>query len=62
MFGRGNLFDEYPYADTTGRGFYERFMAGETLRAGWVEPSDFEPEPIPPNDQGAPDYRSSSPR
>jgi arylsulfatase A-like enzyme len=62
MFGRGNLFDEYPYADTTGRGFYERFMAGETLRAGWVEPSDFEPEPIPPSDQGAPDYHPSIPR
>ena len=54
LLGRGAEFDRYPYADTTGRGFYERFMAGEELRAGWVEPTDFEPEPIPEEDQGAP--------
>jgi len=46
MFGQGHIFDEYPYADEGQRGFYERFMAGEKLRAGWVNPTDFETEPL----------------
>jgi len=44
--GEGHVFDEYPYSDESGRGFYERFVRGEPLSAGWVEPSDFESEPI----------------
>jgi hypothetical protein len=28
------------------RGFYERYMRGEKLRAGWVSPSDFEKKPV----------------
>ena len=46
MFGRGDVFDKYEYANPTTAGFYERFMAGEKLRAGWVSSTDFEPEPI----------------
>jgi N-sulfoglucosamine sulfohydrolase len=46
MFGRGYVFDEYPYADDSGRSFYERYMRGEKLRAGWVNPTDFEKEPL----------------
>ena len=46
LFGRGHIFDEYKYADQTGVNFYERFMAGEKLKAGWVEATDFEKEPI----------------
>ncbi len=46
MFGKGNVFEEYLYANPDGRGFYERYMKGEKLRAGWVSPSDFEKEPI----------------
>jgi len=46
MFGRGDVFDKYPYADASGRNFYERYMRGETTRAGWVNPTDFENEPI----------------
>ncbi len=42
MSGRGHVFDEYPYADERQRNFYERFMKGEKLTAGWVNPSDFE--------------------
>ncbi len=44
MFGRGHLFDEYE--PTRGAGFYERFMRGEKPNAGWVNETDFEPEPI----------------
>ncbi len=46
MFGRGNIFEEYAYADPGLRGFYERFMKGEKLQAGWVSPTDFAPAPL----------------
>jgi len=42
MEGRGAIFDEYPHANPGHVGFYERFMAGEKLKAGWVSPTDFE--------------------
>ncbi|MDA0196681.1 MAG: sulfatase [Bacteroidetes bacterium] len=41
MFGNGSIFDSYEYADPTGVNFYERFTKGETLNAGWVNPTDF---------------------
>jgi hypothetical protein len=40
MDGRGDVFDKY--SPTTGDGFYEKFMRGEAVNAGWVEPTDFE--------------------
>jgi arylsulfatase A-like enzyme len=43
MAGQGHVFDEYPYANPAQRNFYERFMKGEKLNAGWVNPTDFEP-------------------
>jgi N-sulfoglucosamine sulfohydrolase len=46
IVGDGAIFDEYPYAGQAHRGFYERFMQGENLTAGWVNPSDFEKQPI----------------
>jgi N-sulfoglucosamine sulfohydrolase len=42
MSGQGHIFDRYPYADPTGRNFYERYRRGEKMRAGWVNPEDFE--------------------
>ena len=45
MEGGGAIFDSYPYSDRGSAGFYERFMAGEKISAGWVNPSDFEPVP-----------------
>jgi len=46
MFGKGHLFDEY--RPTSGDGFYEQFMRGEKVNAGWVQPTDFEPKPLAP--------------
>jgi N-sulfoglucosamine sulfohydrolase len=46
MSGQGHLFDNYK--PTTGDGFYEKFMQGEKMNAGWVEETDFEKEPIQP--------------
>jgi len=40
--GQGEVFDQYLYADKKTHDFYNRYMAGEDLKAGWVEPGDFE--------------------
>ena len=42
MFGNGHIFDEYEYAGDNSRNFYERYMNGEDINAGWVNESDFE--------------------
>ena len=44
--GEGDIFDTYPYAGKQHRGFYERYMSGENLNAGWVNASDFEKMPL----------------
>jgi N-sulfoglucosamine sulfohydrolase len=46
MFGQGDVFDAYPYAEEATRNFYERYMRGEKVKAGWVEDSDFEQGPL----------------
>lgn len=46
MSGRGAVFDQYPYANAGHRNFYERYLRGEEIRAGWVNASDFEPRPL----------------
>jgi arylsulfatase A-like enzyme len=46
MSGNGHIFDEYPNSAPAERGFYERFMRGENVRAGWVNRSDFEKTPL----------------
>jgi N-sulfoglucosamine sulfohydrolase len=45
-YGKGDLFDKYPYADEIVRNFYSRFMKGELTRksASWVDSTDFETE------------------
>lgn len=42
MFGNGEVFDQYPYYGKASKDFYNRFMNGEELNAGWVNKSDFE--------------------
>jgi N-sulfoglucosamine sulfohydrolase len=46
QFGHGAIFDRYVYADEKVRNFYERFMRGEKMTAGWVNETDFEKGPI----------------
>jgi hypothetical protein len=46
MFGKGDMFDRYPYSDKNSVNFYNRFKAGEKLNSGWVEDTDFEKEEI----------------
>lgn len=44
MEGKGDIFDNYPYASETVRDFYNRFVRGEIPRsaAGWLDSTDFE--------------------
>jgi arylsulfatase A-like enzyme len=46
MSGQGSIFEQFPYCRDEVRNFYERYMRGEKVRAGWVNPSDFE-KPTP---------------
>ena len=46
MSGNGHIFDEYTYAFENVRGFYERYMNGESMNTGWVNKSDYETEPL----------------
>lgn len=41
ILGQGDVFDKYPYAQDN-RNFYNRFMGGEDVRAGWINQSDIE--------------------
>jgi hypothetical protein len=45
-YGKGETFDRYPYADSSVKNFYSRYMKGEIARksAGWVDSTDFETE------------------
>jgi hypothetical protein len=47
MLGRGEVFDAYLHAAPENVGFYERYMRGEKMKAGWVNTSDFEAKPVP---------------
>ncbi len=42
MSGQGAVFDQYLHAAPANVGFYERFMRGEPVKAGWVKETDFE--------------------
>lgn len=42
----GDIFENYPYAEENMRNFYNRFMAGKKLKAGWIEQTDIEKEKL----------------
>ena len=46
MLGQGDYFDQIRYSNPRYRNFYNRFMSGEKIHAGWVNESDFETKPI----------------
>ena len=41
MFGRGYEYEDFRFSDPMQQNFYERYMAGEPVQAGWVNPGDF---------------------
>ena len=46
VLGNGSIFEKYEYSDPRTRHFYERFMQGEKIKAGWVNETDFESQPL----------------
>jgi N-sulfoglucosamine sulfohydrolase len=46
IFGNGKIFETYEYAQPAQRDFYNRFMAGEELNAGWIEQTDIEKDKL----------------
>ena len=46
VLGNGDMLETYEYVDSKTQGFYERYMAGEDIKAGWVNETDFEKEPL----------------
>ena len=45
MQGYGHLYEQYQLSEDV-NGFYERYMKGEKFNNGWVNPGDFEKEPL----------------
>ena len=50
ILGNTALIDSYKYMDKNTTNFYNRFMAGEEMKAGWVNPTDFEDSNLEEND------------
>ncbi|MBY5958876.1 sulfatase [Membranicola marinus] len=46
VFGNGDIFEEYNYSEERNRHFYERFIRGDDIKAGWINPSDIEKQSI----------------
>lgn len=44
IFGHGDVFDHY--VPDRNVHLYERYMRGEKMNTGWINPSDFEKEPV----------------
>ena len=42
MFGNGGVFDDYEHSTKKHVGYYERFLRGENISAGWIDPDDIE--------------------
>jgi len=47
MEGKGEIFDNYLHAAKANVGFYEKFMRGEPVKAGWIDPTDIEKKSLP---------------
>jgi arylsulfatase A-like enzyme len=46
MMGQGDIFETYQYSEDATRNFYNRFMAGEKVKAGWINQTDIEKEKL----------------
>ncbi len=49
--GEGKIFDNYSYYGEV-QNYYNRFIAGEKIKAGWVNESDYEEAPPQPSPKG----------
>jgi N-sulfoglucosamine sulfohydrolase len=47
MEGKGEVFDQYEHAAKPNVGYYDKFLRGEPVKAGWINPDDVEPSKVP---------------
>ena len=45
ILGNGDIFDNYEYAGTV-KDYYNRYMSGEKVPAGWVNKTDYDEDLI----------------
>ena len=45
ILGNGDIFDNYEYAGAV-RNYYNRYMSGEKVPAGWVNKTDYDEDLI----------------
>ncbi len=45
MSGLGDIFDRYPVANSAQKDYYNRFLSGEKIFAGWIRRTDVETPP-----------------
>jgi arylsulfatase A-like enzyme len=62
IMGDGDVFEEYRVGGAWQRNFYERYLRGDLEKsdAGWVNPSDFEPNFSPPDSSAGPPTPNSN--
>lgn len=46
ILGNGDIFDNYTYSGGATRDYYDRYMGGEKVKAGWVNESDYDADLI----------------
>ena len=46
MIGQEEFFERIPYVNKGNANFYNRWIKGEKVKAGWVNPTDFEKEKL----------------
>jgi arylsulfatase A-like enzyme len=44
ILGNGDIFDNYTYSSPATRDYYNRYMSGEEVPAGWVNKTDYDPD------------------
>ena len=48
MFGRGEVFDRYPFGENYWNNFYERrYIQGRDIPTRWISPTDYDPDLAP---------------
>ena len=46
MEGKGEIFDNYPHASKAMKDYYDQYLKGKAPKAGWINQTDIEPQPL----------------
>jgi len=53
MFGKGEFFDNIVYYEEPNSNYYTKFMRGDDIAAGWINPSDVDKRGVTNNTKGS---------